>query len=90
MEVAASREPDQRVEVVRGPGSALYGTNAVFGVINVVTKNGADINGVQARVQGGTADTARANILFGKVIDGWDVVRRLMKRAGGAQAATSS
>ncbi len=28
-----------RIEVVRGPGSALYGTNAFFGVINVVTRN---------------------------------------------------
>ena len=31
----------QRIEVVRGPGSALYGSNAFFGVVNVVTR-GAD------------------------------------------------
>jgi len=30
-------EDVQRIEVVRGPGSALYGTGAVFGVVNVVT-----------------------------------------------------
>lgn len=29
----------ERIEVVRGPGSALYGTNAFFGVINVVTRD---------------------------------------------------
>ncbi len=38
-------EAVQRVEVIRGPGSALYGSDAVFGVVDVVTKDGADING---------------------------------------------
>ncbi len=38
-------EAVKQIEVVRGPGSALYGTNAVFGVVNVVTKDGADVNG---------------------------------------------
>lgn len=37
-----------RVEVVRGPGSSVYGSNAVFGVINVFTKRGRDIDGVEA------------------------------------------
>jgi outer membrane receptor for ferrienterochelin and colicins len=31
-----------RIEVVRGPGSVLYGTGALFGVINVVTKRPAE------------------------------------------------
>lgn len=35
----------ERVEVVRGPSSSLYGTNAFFGVINVITKRGRDIKG---------------------------------------------
>ncbi|MBL3529564.1 MAG: TonB-dependent receptor plug domain-containing protein [gamma proteobacterium endosymbiont of Lamellibrachia anaximandri] len=34
-----------RVEVVRGPASSLYGSNAFFGVINVITKRGRDLQG---------------------------------------------
>ncbi len=72
---AVPMEAVKRVEIIRGPGSALYGSNAVFAVINVVTKDGADIDGVQARVQGGSYGTARAQALFGKKFDnGWDVM----------------
>jgi iron complex outermembrane receptor protein len=67
-------EAIKQVEIVRGPGSAIYGTNAVFGVINVVTKNGSDVNGVQTTLTGGTQQTGQANVLFGKDIDGWDVL----------------
>ena len=35
----------ERVEVIRGPGSSLYGNNAFFGIINVVTRQGRDIGG---------------------------------------------
>lgn len=36
-----------RIEVIRGPGSALYGADAYSGVINVITKTAADINGTE-------------------------------------------
>ncbi len=68
-------EAVKQIEVVRGPGSALYGSNAVFGVINVVTKEGADVNGIQAKVEGGTQDTARVSALVGtKTSNNWDLL----------------
>lgn len=37
----------ERIEYAPGSGSAMYGNNALLGVINVVTKRGRDIDGVQ-------------------------------------------
>ncbi|WP_144391882.1 TonB-dependent receptor plug domain-containing protein [Pleionea sediminis] len=36
----------ERIEVVRGPGSAVYGTNAMYAVINVITRKGNDSYGI--------------------------------------------
>ncbi|TAN67866.1 MAG: TonB-dependent receptor, partial [Methylobacter sp.] len=36
----------KRVEVVRGPGSALYGANSFLAVINIITQNAKDLNGL--------------------------------------------
>ncbi|WP_338849491.1 TonB-dependent receptor [Massilia sp. W12] len=37
-----------RIEVIRGPGSALYGADAFSGVVNIITKKGADKKGFEA------------------------------------------
>ena len=42
-----------RIEVIRGPGAALWGANAVNGVINIVTRTAADTQGALVRVDGG-------------------------------------
>lgn len=65
----------KQVEIIRGPGSALYGSNAVFAVINVVTKDGADIDGVQVKAEGGTQSTGRIAAVFGtRTRSDWDIL----------------
>jgi iron complex outermembrane receptor protein len=44
----------KRIEIIRGPGSALYGADAFLGVINVVTKRGEDLSGAQVSTTVGT------------------------------------
>ena len=56
----------KKIEIIRGPGSALYGQNAFLAVINVVTKDSEDIDGVQLTAAGGSFDTQNYNILLGK------------------------
>jgi len=59
-------ENAKRIEIIRGPGSALYGQNAFLAVINVITKDTDDIDGFQLTTSGGSFDTQNYNVLFGK------------------------
>lgn len=59
----------ERVEFVPGPGSAIYGSSAFFGVINVITKSGAAIGGVEVSATTGSYDTSKGRISFGKKLD---------------------
>ena len=56
----------ERVEFIRGPGSAIYGSNAFFGVINVITRSGASVGNVEASVSGGTFETYTGRFTLGK------------------------
>jgi iron complex outermembrane receptor protein len=56
----------ERVEVVRGPSSSLYGSNAFFGVINVVTKRGRDIDGAEISGAAGRHRTYKGRATLGK------------------------
>lgn len=53
----------RRLEVIRGPGSALYGAAAFFAVVNIVTWNGDELAGTEAALEGGShrARGARAS-----------------------------
>jgi outer membrane receptor for ferrienterochelin and colicins len=55
-----------RVEIIRGPGSVLYGNNAFFAVINVLTRQPGQLNGFEASGEYGEFDTYKARASFGK------------------------
>jgi outer membrane receptor for ferrienterochelin and colicins len=56
----------QRVEIIRGPASALYGTSAFFAVVNVTTKRGADLNGAAVNVEAGSLGSRRVHGAIGR------------------------
>ena len=53
------------VEIVRGPGSALYGANAFVAVVNIITKRADDIQGVQISAAAGSFETNELDLLYG-------------------------
>jgi len=55
----------ERVEVLRGPGSSLYGANAMFGVINIITKKPEDMAGGHLSIIRGEWFTRIANASYG-------------------------
>lgn len=58
--------PDlESLEVVRGPGAALWGANAVNGVINILSKNAKDTQGLLLQGGGGTVDQGVAGVRYG-------------------------
>ena len=56
-----------RIEVIRGPGSALYGANAYNGVINITTPPARDVVGTKLTLGGGELGTARADLRHASV-----------------------
>jgi iron complex outermembrane receptor protein len=55
----------ERIEIVRGPGSSLYGTNALFAVINVITKRGSDFRSLEASGEAGSFERYKARLSYG-------------------------
>jgi outer membrane receptor for ferrienterochelin and colicins len=55
----------ERVEVIRGPSSSIYGSSAFLGVINVITKDGSHIDGVEVSAEAGSLDTYRSRLTYG-------------------------
>ncbi|HET9822591.1 MAG TPA: TonB-dependent receptor [Burkholderiaceae bacterium] len=61
----------ERVEFIAGPGGAIYGQNAMFGVVNVVTRDAASLDGTELQLGGDTlARAAEARVSMGRKLEG--------------------
>jgi outer membrane receptor for ferrienterochelin and colicins len=54
------------LEVVRGPSSSLYGSNAFFAVVNVITKKGNALSGAELSGEAASFDTYKGRATWGK------------------------
>jgi outer membrane receptor protein involved in Fe transport len=54
-----------RIEVVRGPVSSLYGSNALFAVINIITKRGPDVRGLELSAEAASFNSYKGRMSYG-------------------------
>ena len=59
-----------RLEMVRGPGSALYGANAFSGVVNITTPTAREVLGTKVSLAGGELETFRGDVRHASVFGG--------------------
>ena len=60
-----------RIEIIRGPGSAVYGADAFAGVINVITKNAAELSGITTGIRAGSFNSQDIWLQHGGEHAGW-------------------
>jgi vitamin B12 transporter len=77
-----------RIEVLRGPQSGLYGSDAIGGVINIITKSGSGPATVVARVEGGSFDTFNQSASLGGSVDGFHYTANIEHFHSGATPVT--
>lgn len=71
-----------RIEVIRGPAGVLWGSNAVNGVINIVTRSAQETQGGRVELAAGNLEKHRADLRFGSESDSaaWRVYARSRDR----------
>lgn len=67
----------QRIEVIRGPGSALYGADAVSGVINIITKTADNLQSTEIGLRVGSYQTYNPWLLHGGTYNGFKLALSL-------------
>ena len=63
-------EAISRIEVIRGPGSAIYGADAFAGVINIITKTSSEVTGTSGGIRYGTSNSKDFWLQTGGSVDG--------------------
>ncbi|HET9742430.1 MAG TPA: TonB-dependent receptor plug domain-containing protein, partial [Terriglobales bacterium] len=58
-------EDVDRIEVIRGPGGTIWGSNAVNGVINIITKNSKETQGALVTAESGNVEHFRGGVRYG-------------------------
>ncbi len=66
-----------RIEIIRGPGSAVYGADAFAGVVNIVSKTTQDIDGTEVGIRIGNNNTQDAWLVHGSQRHGFDITAML-------------
>lgn len=69
-ELAINLASVERIELIRGPASALYGTGAMFGIINIIPKRGTDIEGLRLHGEMGSLGRREVGFSAGGGTDG--------------------
>ncbi len=62
----------KRIEVIKGPGSALYGQNAFFGIVNIITEDFKEKGTREVIAQGGSRSTGRFALSYGDTGTDWN------------------
>ena len=78
----------ERIEVLRGPQSTLYGSDAMAGVIHIITKQGEGAPSTYAEVEGGSYETWRAALGSSGRIDRFNYALSLSQLESGGIPAT--
>lgn len=59
----------KRVEVIRGPGASIYGSAALTAVVNIITEDGGDIDGLKVNIGAGSPSHQKGDFVYGKRYD---------------------
>lgn len=62
----------ERIEVIRGPGGTIWGSNAVNGVINIITKSAQHTHGIDTTASSGNVDQSSDAVRYGGSVKGVD------------------
>lgn len=65
-DLALDLDAVERIEIIKGPGSALYGAGAMFAVVNLVLKKGRDIDGFRLSAETGSPGLIRGAVAAGR------------------------